>query len=98
MAQDSEDETAEDALTPKAHIEFAVREIEASPHLRFLIRHFLSFCHVLPPASVYAVDARENAKNQGVQEAGYELCNILTSVAPHIVPALLLEELTQNDN
>jgi len=99
MAQPS-DQLESEELTDKARLEFAVREIEASPYLRFFVRQFLSFCHVLPPASVYDVDPRQNAKNQGVQEAGFEFCNMLTSAAPHLVPALMLEELLtdeQND-
>lgn len=97
MAQDSQTSGEDDKLTAAAHIEFAVREIESSPHLRFFIRSFLNFCHVLPPASVYDVDPRQNAKNQGVQEAGFELCNMLTSAAPHLVPALMLEELINEE-
>jgi len=97
MAQEADESQGEDKLTREAHIEFAVREIEASPHLRFFVRDFLRFCHVLPPSSVYDVDPRQNAKNQGVQEAGLEFCNMLTSAAPHIVPALMLEELRSNE-
>lgn len=96
MAQDSAADTGQEELTAQAHIEFAVREIESSVHLRVFIRMFLGYCHVLPPASVYDVDPRQNAKNQGVQEAGLEFCNMLTSAAPHLVPALMLEELTSN--
>ena len=97
MAHEAGEEQGEDKLTREAHIEFAVREIEASPHLRFFVREFLRLCHVLPPSSVYDVDPRQNAKNQGVQEAGLEFCNMLTSAAPHIVPALLFEELKNDE-
>lgn len=91
MADDSKE--ADLQLDLEAHLQFAVREIEASKHLRVLIRQFFSFCQVAPPASVFDLNPVQNAYNQGVQAAGLELASILTSVEPRLVPTLMLEEL-----
>ena len=94
MAGDSNVQTEE--LSLEAHLQFAVRELLESPHLRVFARQFLSFCSVAPPASVFTLDPLQNAYNQGVQAAGMEFAAILTSVEPRSVPTLMLEELTQD--
>ena len=91
MAQTSLHTDASEAEA-QARLAFAVREIEASPNLRHFIRQYLSFCGVLFPTSVFTTDPALNAYNQGVQAAGVELARMLTSVAPHLWPALQLEE------
>jgi hypothetical protein len=95
MAEDSTDK--EDELTLEAHLRFAVRSIEEDRHLRVLVRHFLSFCGVLPPNGVFDLNPVQNAYNQGIQAAGLEFANLLTSVEPRLVPTLMLEELTQDE-
>jgi hypothetical protein len=90
-------EQTEEKLDLAAHLQFAVRSIEEDQHLRVLVRHFLSFCQVLPPGSVFDLNPVQNAYNQGVQAAGLELANILTSVEPRLVPTLMLEELTNDE-
>lgn len=94
MAQDSVAENSEE-LSDKARIAFAVREIERDPNLRFLFRQFFSFCHVIPLSSVYDVNPTQTAYNLGVQAAGMHMAQLLTSAAPLLMPALMLEE--QND-
>lgn len=94
----ADDSTKEEKLSLEAHLQFAVRAIEADPHLRVLVRHFFYFCRVLPPSSVFDLNPVQNAYNQGVQAAGLELANILTSVEPRLVPTLMLEELTEDEN
>ena len=86
-----------DELDLEAHLQFAVREIEGSKHLRVLIRHFLLSCNVVPPASVFDLNPVQNAYNQGFQASGLMLADILTSVEPRIVPTLMLEELTNDE-
>ena len=54
MADDSSQ--AEGELTLEAHLQFAVRAIEADPHLRVLARYFLTFCSVLPQGSVFDIN------------------------------------------
>jgi hypothetical protein len=95
MAQDSA--TRADKLSLDAHLQFAVRAIEGDVHLRVLVRHFLSTCQAMPPASVFDLDPVQNAYNQGYQAAGLELANLLTSVEPRLVPTLILEELTPDE-
>jgi len=95
MADDSTVQTEE--LSLEAHLQFAVRSIEEDKHLRALVRYFLSFCRVLPPSSVFDLSPVQNGYNQGIQAAGLEFANILTSVAPRLVPALILEELAQDE-
>lgn len=95
MAEDSTASAQELDLT--AHLEFAVREIAASQHLRVLVRYFLANSNVLPPAGVFDVNPVQNAYNQGYQANGLMFAEILTSVEPRIVPTLMLEERTQND-
>lgn len=87
----------DDELTLEAHLQFAVRSIEEDVHLRVLVRHFLAFCRVMPPGGVFDLNPVQNAYNQGIQAAGLEFANILTSVEPRIVPTLMLEELTQDE-
>lgn len=94
MAANSE---AEKQIDLAAHMQFAVRSIEEDQHLRVFVRHFLSFCNVMPPAAVFDLNPVQNAYNQGVQAAGLEFAAMLTSVEPRIVPTLMLEELTPND-
>lgn len=79
-------------------LEFAVRAISADKHLRTLVKHFLSHCNVLPPASVFDLNPVQNAYNQGVQAAGFEFASILTNVEPSLVPTLMLEELTADED
>ena len=95
MAEDSTQ--AEDKLSLEAQLQFAVRAIEADPHLRVLVRYFLANCSVMPQASVFDLNPVQNAYNQGVQAAGLMFANLLTSVEPRLVPTLTLEELTQNE-
>lgn len=95
MADDSNKEEAQIDLA--THLQFAVRSIEEDQHLRVLVRYFLSFCRVLPVGSVFDLNPVQNAYNQGVQAAGMEFANILTSVEPRLVPTLTLEELTENE-
>ena len=95
MADDSDKETEE--LDLASHLQFAVRSIEEDQHLRVLVRYFLSFCGVLPVRAVFDLNPVQNAYNQGVQAAGMEFANILTSVEPRLVPTLMLEELTQDE-
>jgi hypothetical protein len=95
MAEDSKQEKMDKDLA--SELEFAVRAISADPHLRTLFRYFLSYCRVLPPASVFDLNPVQNAFNQGVQAAGLELANILTSVEPRLVPTLMIEELTDEE-
>jgi len=95
MAVDSG--TPDDKLALEAHLQFAVRSIEEDQHLRVLVRYFLSFCRVLPPSGVFDLNPVQNAYNQGVQAAGLEFANILTSVEPRLVPTLMLEELAQDE-
>jgi hypothetical protein len=78
-------------------LQFAVRSIEGDPHLRVLVRQFLAYCSVAPPASVFDINPVQNAYNQGVQAAGMEFAAMLTSVEPRLVPTLMLEELTANE-
>jgi len=92
MAQPSTTQAEE--VSAEARLQFAVRAIEKDPNLRFFLRQFLTFCNVLPPSSVYHPEDRQNAYNQGVQAAGFELSRMLTSAAPLLWPALLLEEMT----
>lgn len=89
MAEDSKKEK----ITFAAELEFAVRAIASNPHLRALIRHFLSITRACPPASCFDLNPVQNAYNQGYQAAGLELASILTSVDAQLVPTLLLEEL-----
>jgi hypothetical protein len=96
MADNSQTQ-GEDVLTLAAQLEFAVRTIESDQHLRTLVRHFLNSCRVLPPASVFDLNPQQNAYNQGYQAAGLELASILTSVAPSLVPTLMLEEITADE-
>lgn len=96
MAATPADPTKDDSL--EAHLEFAVREIMASQHLRVLVRHVLSQCRVAPVASVFDTNPVQNAYNQGYQAAGMFLADILTSVDPSTVPTLLLEELAPDAN
>lgn len=91
MAQPSTQDKAKEAEA-HARLVFAVREIEASPSLRHFVRQYLGFCGVLFPTSVFTTDPALNAYNQGVQAAGVEFARMLTSVAPHLWPALQLEE------
>ena len=91
MAQDSE-QLDKDELTDAARLEFAVRAIERDPNLRFFCRSFLSFCHVIPLSSVFDLDPRQNAYNQGIQAAGMEFARMLTSAAPLLMPALQIED------
>lgn len=95
MAEDSTQ--ADDEVSLEAHLQFAVRAIEADPHLRVLVRYFLTGCFVLPAASVFDLNPVQNAYNQGVQAAGLTFASILTSVEPRLVPTLTLEELTQDE-
>lgn len=95
MAEVSEQNGEKLDLT--AHLQFAVRSIEEDQHLRVLVRHFLSFCGVLPPSGVFDLNPVQNAYNQGIQAAGLEFANLLTSVEPRLVPTLMLEELTQDE-
>lgn len=81
-----------------AQLTFAVRAIRADSNLRALVRHFLSICRAMPPASVFDIDPRQNAYNQGYQAAGLELAALLTAEDPALVPSLLLEELDPNDD
>ena len=92
------DEMAKDELTEKARLEFAIREIEQSVNLRFLLRHYLSFCGVLHPTSVFSAEPILNAYNQGIHAAGVELARILTSAAPLLLPALQIEELNDDQS
>jgi len=96
MAEDStkdKDKVADLA----AQLEFAVRLIQSDESLKALVRHFLGFCNVLPPAAVFDLNPVQNAYNQGVQAAGLEFASILTSVEPSLVPTLMLEELTADE-
>ena len=95
MAEVSEQEDGKIDLA--THLQFAVRSIEEDRHLRVLVRHFLTFCNVLPPNGVFDLNPVQNAYNQGIQAAGLEFANILTSVEPRLVPTLMLEELTHED-
>lgn len=97
MGQYSPEDEEGRLLDAEAQVEFAVRAIEADPHLRFLVRRFLAYCCVAPPASVFVVEPIQNAYNQGIQAAGLELAAMLTSVSPTLVPTLMLEELTPNE-
>lgn len=90
----AEDSPRDDKTSLAAQLEFAVRAIEADDNLRALVKHFLSFCNVMPPASVFDLNPVQNAYNQGIQAAGLELASILTSVVPSLMPTLMLEELT----
>ena len=92
MAENSIPEKEEVSL--ETHLQFAVRLIEANEHLRELVKHFLGLTGVLPPNSVFDHEPIQNAYNQGFQAAGLAFADILTSVAPRIVPTLMLEELT----
>lgn len=94
MADDSKQDEGE--MTLEAHLQFAVREIEASQHLRVFVRHFLASCNVVPPASVFDLNPVQNAYNQGFQSCGLMFAEILTSVEPRMVPTLMLEELSEN--
>ncbi len=80
-----------------SQLEFAVRAIQADDNLKVLVRHFLGYCNVMPPASVFDLNPVQNAYNQGIQAAGLELASILTSVEPSLVPSLMLEELTADE-
>lgn len=95
MAEDSEQK--EEKVSLETHLQFAVRSIQEDQHLRALVRHFLSYCRVLPPSGVFDLNPVQNAYNQGIQAAGMEFANILTSVEPRLVPTLMLEELTDED-
>lgn len=95
MAENSENEKEEIPL--EQHLQFAVRSIEEDQHLRVLVRYFLTFCRVLPPSGVFDLNPVQNAYNQGIQAAGLEFANILTSVEPRLVPTLMIEELTQDE-
>lgn len=94
MADNSQQTSGDLDLT--SHLQFAVREIEASVHLRVLVKHFLGACSVVPPAAVFDLNPVQNAYNQGFQACGMMFAEILTSVEPRIVPTLMLEELTEN--
>ena len=83
----------EEAKTREAKLAFAVSSIARDENLRFFFREFLHTCSVLPPASVYDPDPRQNAYNQGFQAAGFELSQMLTSVDPLLWSTLLNEEL-----
>ena len=96
MADDSEQQ--KEKIDLATHLQFAVRSIEEDQHLRVLVRYFLSFCRVLPPSGVFDLNPVQNAYNQGIQAAGMEFANILTSVQPRLVPTLMLEELTEDEN
>ena len=96
MAQDSEITDAKMDLD--AHLHFAAQAIRENSSLRVMIRHFLSACHVSPPSSVFDVNPTQNAYNQGLQAAGLFFAEILTSVDPRMVPTLMLEELTSNED
>lgn len=95
MAEHSKD--ADELADLAAHIEAAVQEISASVSLRRFVRYFLGLTNVAPANSVFDTNQAQNAYNQGYQAAGMELAAILTSVEPRLVPTLLLEELTQNE-
>ena len=88
---------ADEKTSLEAHLQIAVREIECSVHLRVFVRQLLSFCQVSPPASVFDLNPVQNAYNQGVQAAGFELASMLTSVEPRLVPTLMLEELETDE-
>lgn len=90
-AKDKDDDLA-------AQLSFAVRAIRSDSNLRALVRHFLSICRAMPPASVFDLDPRQNAYNQGYQAAGLELAALLTAEDPTLVPSLMLEELDPNDD
>jgi hypothetical protein len=92
MAENST--TEQEELTLEAHLQFAVRIIEADVHLRELVKHFLNMTNAFPPNSVFDVNPVQNAYNQGYQSAGFAFAQILTSVEPRLVPTLMIEELT----
>ena len=94
MAQDSDSPKENLDLSAAARLEFAVREIEQSANLRFFFREFLSFCGVLHPSSVFDPDPRIGAYNAGVHGAGVEIARMLTSAAPLLLPALMIEDMT----
>lgn len=94
MAQDSDNPVDEKQLAAAARLQFAVREIERSVNLRFFFREYLSFCNVLFPASVHDRDPNIAAYNAGVHGAGVELTRMLNSAAPLLLPALMVEDLT----
>lgn len=94
MAHDSDSPKTPEGLTAAARLEFAVREIERSENLRFFCREFLSYCGTLHPTSVFDLDPRRGAFNAGVHAAGVEFARMLTSAAPLLMPALMIEEMT----
>lgn len=95
MAQDSQEGFSEE-LSAASRMAFAVRAIESDANLRWFLRQFFSFCHVIPQSGVFDLDPRQNAYNQGVQAAGMELARMLTSAAPLLMPALLIEEMRED--
>jgi hypothetical protein len=96
MAQDSP-VPSEEEITLEAHLQFAVRLIAGDPHLRVLVKTFLSHCNVLPPNGVFDLNPVQNAYNQGLQAAGFEFAALLTAADPALIPALLQEELAPNE-
>lgn len=68
---------------------FAVKEIAASPNLRYLIRELLSECgHQLTP---FAHNAIETARLCGRHEIALDVIATLTAHEPGLYPNLLLE-------
>lgn len=81
----------------QARIEFAVREIVASQNLRQLVRQFLLTTRACPASSVWDINPVQASYNAGFQAAGLAFADILTSVEPSLIPTLMLEELTDDD-
>ena len=90
MAQDSS--TKEEEAKEVAQLTLAVRAIERDPNLRFLFRQILTHCHILPLSSVFDVNPVQSAYNQGVQDVGITISNMLTSVAPLLIATLSIED------
>lgn len=93
----AEDSKKEEKFSQAAHLEFAVREIMASAHLRAFFRHFFSYTNSVPANSVFDQNPIQNAYNQGYQAAGLSVAEIFNSVEPQLIPALLMEELTDEE-